>query len=347
MIQRLQPFGRQSAAQRSVLFGLFALSFVVMLRMRSIASVIGISRAEREFVEICFFALIVLASLSVYRNFGRGMSIAYRATVLWIMLAWMARLLDVGLTYHLGGLLSDLRFARANPLIDDLFPSIFRSQFLLVLGFALPAITGSAALVWDSMRIFRINAVTLMVCSLTLMLHQHGFANQMFTTAFWVSLWLLWLSTRCPGVNDELSVSELLRGAFLAQCIVSFIYFGAFVGKCTGAYWSGEIFGNLHFPVYVWYRRLAEDYLWLPPLYGRLAIIGEGFVAFLVFVSPRFALPLSLFVVMAMLSSTTWTIVQAVGPVLGIACAGIFMMRELRGRSASTSQVEASNSGSD
>ncbi len=342
----LKPFGRQNAAQRLSLFGLFAVACVVLAEMPSLVSVIGLSVAKTEIVQISLLMLIFAASLVLSRNFGRGMSIAYRTTVLWIMVAWLIRLLDIGFTYHIGGVLSDIRFARANPVVDELFPSVFRSQVVVVLGFGLPVITGVATLIWDSMRAFRINALTLLVCSAAMMLHQLGIANQMFTTAFWVSLWLLWLSTRCSEVNDDLSASELLRGAFLAQCIVSFIFLGGFVGKCTAGYWSGETFTNLNFPVYVWFRRLVVDYPWLATLYGRTATIAEGIAALLVLVSPRFALPLSLFVVIGMLVTSAWNIIEALGPVVGLACGGIFLMQEMRRRSFLSDQAKTPINGS-
>lgn len=329
----LQSFGKQSATRRFIVFGLFALACIILQKMASIVSIVGISAEKSEIVAISLLALILAASLTLYRNFGRGMSIAYRATVLWILIAWLIRLLHVGFTFHPGGALSDLRFARANPIIDDLFPGILRSQVVVVMGFGLPAITGVATLIWDSMRAFRINACTLLVCSVAMMLHQHQDANQMFTTAFWVSLWLLWLSTRCSDVNDPLAVSEQSRGASLAQCIVSFVFFGAFVGKCTAGYWSGEVFTNLGFPLNTWLRGLVVDYPWIATLYGRSAIVGEGFVAFLVLVSPRFALPLSLFVVVGMLLTSNWHIIAALGPVVGVACGGIVLVQEMRRQS--------------
>ena len=332
-----EPLGRQSATQRSIVFSLFALACILLVKMRSIVSVVELSHAKTEIVQVSLLMLIFAASLLLYRSFGRGMSIAYRTTVLWILVAWLIWLLNIGFTSHRGGVLSDLQFALANPVLDDLFPGFFRSQIIVVLGFALPVITGTATLIWDSMRAFRVNAVTLLVCSATMMLHQQGIANQLFTTAFWVSLWLLWLSTRCPDVHDELTESQRLRGALLAQCIVSFIFFGAFIGKCTAGYWSGETFTNMHFPGYTWFRRLIVEYPWLAMFYGRSAIIGEGFIAFLVLVSPRFALPLSLLVVVGMLVTSSWHIITALGPVIGVACGGIVLVREMRQLSQTTS----------
>ena len=79
------------------------------------------------------------------------------------------------------------------------------------------------------------------------------------------------------------------------------------------------------------------DYPWLATLYGRSAIIGEGFVALLVFVSPRFALPLSLFAVVAMLVTSAWNVIEALGPVVGVACGGIVLAQEMRRKSETPS----------
>jgi len=135
------------------------------------------------------------------------------------------------------------------PIHDAFFPAWLRSADVLRWDFLL-------TLVLIGISGFAQHAKTRIACGYLLLatlsvlcLHQGSYNDMTFVTAWWTSLWSLWLVHQMPThkKTEGEEASVLRKAAFLSRLIVSVILLGGAVGKWTGEYWSGHVLYEIYF----------------------------------------------------------------------------------------------------
>ncbi|TWU00820.1 hypothetical protein [Stieleria varia] len=164
---------------------------------------------------------------------------------LFIGLFWkLALITPSGLVWQKGFFLLADELYHRTPLLDPFFPDWLRSAEVLRWAF----LCTMASLLIGIVGKFRLVRIAMAVVSLVglsiLCVHQGSYNDATFATSWWVTLWVLWLTTRM-GRGD--SVAVLTHAAFLARLIGSMILLGGAVGKWTPEYWSGEVFYDIYF----------------------------------------------------------------------------------------------------
>lgn len=129
------------------------------------------------------------------------------------------------------------------PLRQTFFPDWLQSPPVLIASYLTATVALAAALVIGH-RIVLCGVSVLAWLGLTILcLHQGSYNDATFTTAWWASLWSVWLASRLGTADERLP----RRAARLAQAILSLMFLGGAVGKWTAEYWSGQVFYEIYF----------------------------------------------------------------------------------------------------
>jgi hypothetical protein len=126
--------------------------------------------------------------------------------------------------------------SRDFPVTMDFFPAIFESPLACQIFYFLPIL--SIALFFRKEQwLMKATGILLCCCSAFLILHISTYNDATFVTSFWVALWMTWFACNLHQDDSKLR----FHACSLAMCLVSVIFFGGFIGKCTPEWWSGEV----------------------------------------------------------------------------------------------------------
>lgn len=175
------------------------------------------------------------------------------------------------------------------PVADDFFPAWLQHGLSLRIAFGITALSLLGVLVTSSADLRRSLAWFALAGSTVLVWHQGTYNDMTFATAWWTSLWLVWLTGRMRWLGELTSpqaradgAALVRRAAFLSRLILSMILLGGAVGKWTPEYWSGQVFYDIYFVdrdfwLFNWLRAtfpqdtLREMAMW----YSRKAVTVE------------------------------------------------------------------------
>lgn len=168
----------------------------------------------------------------------------------------------------------------ATDLVLGPFPELMRSTATAATLYFLPLL-GLPLLYKPSPLRARALSVLMGISAAGSMMHQQFYNDATFTVLIWIAIWLFWLS-----FQGEREPGEAAREARITtKGMVAMIFFGGFLGKLTGAYWSGEIFEEVYFYqkdyfLYAWLRDVlsAQQISLAATWFSRGAILGEAAV---------------------------------------------------------------------
>ncbi|MBL8014456.1 MAG: hypothetical protein JNN05_11475 [Candidatus Omnitrophica bacterium] len=202
----------------------------------------------------------------------------------------------------------------------NFFPRFFQSPLVLGFFYLLPllCVTG---LYRDNAFYLRFSGWIMLIASCVLLLHQDTHNDATFLTSFWVAVWFLWL------VYQEMSTNKvmLLHAKSLALCVIAFIFAGAFIGKLTPEYWSGQAFADIfmqqdygwigqwiraHFPE----DNIRTGFWWL----SKAIIVGEGIMATAPLWPYSFILWFGIALMVSISFFTTWLIFSVLACLIGL-----------------------------
>ncbi len=219
------------------------------------------------------------------------------------------------------------------PLHQAFFPTLLQSPHLLsgtylgLLGtLAMSATTRSRQ--WRSIACWGA-----LICSSVLCIHQGSYNDMTFTTAWWTTLWSVWLASR---LDRDQPVLLLKRAAFLSRCIVSMILLGGAVGKWTSEYWSGQALYEIYFVDRdFWFFNLLRSTLEPQSLrsaatwYSRNVILVESSCGFGLWLLPaRWAALLAVSVMTSIAVFSNFNLFSVLLSLIGLASVGLFVKRQ-------------------
>lgn len=225
-------------------------------------------------------------------------------------------------------LMQALALALGSPLEDAFFPALLRDPWLLGGALTAPIALALPALVRPTVARFVRAFAGTFVCALVLLLHQASYNDASFLSAFWCSLYALWLLACTRAGIDPALLAR--RASLLARCVVALMFFGGFVGKLTPGYWDGSVFYDIYFA--------ERDYgpfnlarAWLSPdglhsaarIYARVVVCSEGLLATLPLWPGRAALWVALVALIAMVALNNPLLLSVLGPLMGVCLAAL------------------------
>jgi hypothetical protein len=160
---------------------------------------------------------------------------AFRITQ-WATLAALS--LKIGAFYQM------FRCYLTTPLRQDFFPSVFESAYVLLVAYLTTVVMLILAATTASSRRRLVASMVALSMVTVLCIHQGSHNDMTFATAWWTSLWSVWLASRLP-IDEPRRL--IRRAAFLARCMISMILLGGAVGKWTSEYWSGQVLYEIYF----------------------------------------------------------------------------------------------------
>ncbi|MGV3486278.1 MAG: hypothetical protein ACO1RT_17800 [Planctomycetaceae bacterium] len=222
------------------------------------------------------------------------------------------------------------------PIDQEFFPAAFRSTALLLLAYfvALAALAVAAVTEHRRGRILACGAS--LVCVSVLCVHQGSYNDMTFATAWWTSLWSLWLATRIE-VDDADPL--LVRAAWLSRCMISMILLGGAVGKWTSEYWSGQVLYEIYFVDRdFWFFNLlrrsfdAESLRSVATWYSRNVIVVETACGLGLWLLPaRYAATVGVLVLTSIVVFSNIHLFSVLLSLIGLAACGLFVGRESGG----------------
>lgn len=224
------------------------------------------------------------------------------------------------------------------PLHQTFFPAPMQSPTLLAVTYVV-MLAALAVTALTNIRVLRIIAATIIWIAATIAcIHQGSHNDMTFATAWWTSLWSLWLACqidRQPAIEPELL---LRRAAFLSRCIVSMILLGGAVGKWTSEYWSGQVLYEIYFVDrdFWLFNRLRESLdqeglRTVATWYSRKVIVIETLCGLgLWLLSPRWAAGIAVFVLTSIAFFSNFNLFSVLLSLIGLAAAGFFVPRTSR-----------------
>lgn len=130
------------------------------------------------------------------------------------------------------------------PLHQAFFPAPFASSSLLLVSYLGVLATLVIAAVTETRVVRTVACWSSLVLTSVLCVHQGSYNDMTFATAWWTSLWSVWVAGR---IDRDEPGWLLSRAAFLSRCIISMILLGGAVGKWTSEYWSGQVLYEIYF----------------------------------------------------------------------------------------------------
>jgi hypothetical protein len=250
-----------------------------------------------------------------------------RPLMMFCLVQWLTL---TALAWKVGAFIQMWRCYFSTPLRQEFFPSVMESSILLVVAYV-GAITTLGIAAMTVVRRRRIFAAwgTLVMMSI-LCIHQGSYNDMTFATAWWTSVWSVWLAGRMDIDSPERLVK---RAAFLSRCIISMILLGGAVGKWTGEYWSGQALYEIYFiDRDFWFFNLlgktldAETLRTAAKWYSRQVILIETVCGFgLWLLPPRWAATIAVFVLTSIAVFSNFNLFSVLLSVIGLATAGYFV----------------------
>lgn len=180
------------------------------------------------------------------------------------------------------------------PVVDNFFPAWLQSIWTLRVSF-LGAVSAIAIGSITPNHTTRLRCAVLAFVGATVLVAHQGSHNDMtFATAWWASLWSIWLAFRLHHLADlDERLKEpaqrvlMTRSALLSRLILSMILLGGAVGKWTSEYWSGQVFYEIYFAdrdywVFNWLRETFDEQALrqIATWYSRKVVVMETIAGF-------------------------------------------------------------------
>lgn len=171
------------------------------------------------------------------------------------------------------------------PIAHDFFPEVLRdatvaryAYSICVGGFSIAIILVTTQPDRHRVRTVACSIATL-ACGL-LLLHQASYNDVTFLMVVWCGAIATWYSHRMSVDEPD----ELLRkAANLSRIVLSLMFLGGLVGKCTTEYWSGQVLYEIYFIdrdfwFFNWLRDRyqGDDLRAIATIYSRLVIVTEA-----------------------------------------------------------------------
>ncbi|QDT11118.1 hypothetical protein [Planctomycetes bacterium K23_9] len=228
------------------------------------------------------------------------------------------------------------------PVTDSFFPLWLQSVWTLRVAFVTTAasITMGAVTCNDITR--KRGAVLALLGATVLVIHQGSHNDMTFATAWWTSLWSVWLAFRLHRVNVLPVASRqaaqdalLRRAAFVSRLILSMILLGGAVGKWTSEYWSGAVFYDIYFAerdfwVFNWLRgsfdeaALREIAMW----YSRKVVVLESVAGFGLWLLPaKYAAIAGVLIFTSIALLSNFLLFSVLLSLIGLAAVGFLVKR--------------------
>lgn len=230
----------------------------------------------------------------------------------------------MALLWKLPGFLFFYQVYFETPIIDEFFPSIFRSNTTLGCAYILPILFGGAVFRSKKLSVLRSYAFLTLISLSVLCIHQGSYNDVSFMTAWWTSLWLCWLAIAAEKSDDRLLHQ---RGSRLALAILAMILLGGGVGKWSEEYWSGSVLYEIYFVDRdFWVFNLLRSWfdsdglLTVAKWYSRMVIVLETacFVA-LWWLPRRWAAALAIIVFTSIACFSNWYLFSVLLSPIGLA----------------------------
>lgn len=239
------------------------------------------------------------------------------------------------LAWKIGGFVAMVNCYVAIPLNQDFFPWVFRSSYVLTFAYLIGCISLACAALTQSARRRIIATIVSLACMSILCIHQGSHNDMTFATAWWTSLWSVWLATRLPIDAPE---SLIRRAAFVSRCIISMILLGGAVGKWTSEYWSGQVLYEIYFEQRdFWFFNLIRSRFSLAGLrtvatwYSRNVIIVETLGGLGIWLLPPWwAAAVSIGVLASIATFSNFNLYSVLLSLMGLAAAGFFVALRVR-----------------
>jgi hypothetical protein len=206
------------------------------------------------------------------------------------------------------------------PFSTDFFPVFFKDPLVLQFFYALPVLA-LGVFFRPNTYYLNISAVTMVISSFMLLLHQDTHNDVTFLTSFWVGIWYFWFVNQFKCAGKEV----FIHARSLALCLVSVIFLGGFIGKVTREYWSGEVFADIFMRqnfgwIGQWVRgHFTEDAIrWGFWWVSKFVIVAEGILAFAPLWPTKFVQILGIALMLSISTFTTWRIFSVLFSLIGL-----------------------------
>ncbi|MCH2205524.1 MAG: hypothetical protein MK132_06620 [Lentisphaerales bacterium] len=230
----------------------------------------------------------------------------------------------------------------------DFFPDVFVSPYICCFFYYLPLVTLPILLLRNSLSHRSVSIVTALIFTLSsfvLMQHQSTYNDATFVVSFWVASWLFWYALNIQA--DESFLKKHARR--LGKVIISVIFLGGFIGKCTSEWWSGTalfgIYENFfnHWP-FTWlkseFSREAQQYTL--GVLSKVLICVELIITSSILWKDKFYYRVAPCLIFGITFFRGWQILSVIGPLLFLIATIYFLSKERRFESSSDNENLAS-----
>jgi hypothetical protein len=146
-----------------------------------------------------------------------------------------------------------------------------------------------------------------------MMLHINTYNDVGFITSFWVGLWLVWFAFNMDTKKNNFE----LHAIQLALSIVTLIFLGGAIGKCSREWWDGDVLlaimqaNFIHWP-FNWLKQSlsTEDMLLLSKSLSRALIFTEALIATCLLWPKNKALLYTPILILGIVAFRTWIILS-------------------------------------
>ena len=217
------------------------------------------------------------------------------------------------------------------PMSFELFPSVFENPFIAQVFYFLPSLTVFAFFIkpekWrSSSKLFTGASLIFLLSSIVLMLHSATYNDATFVTSFWVSLWLTWFS--CHRQEEHWP-----HACTLALALVSVIFLGGFIGKCSADWWSGKVLYGIiqsffnHWP-FEWLKNNTtfEELETISKVMSWSIIFIELVLASCVFWRRSIALKYVPWILLGIVFFRTWRILSVISSFMAVLWACLYLL---------------------
>lgn len=234
------------------------------------------------------------------------------------------------LSWKIGAFAMMLHCYLSTPIQQSFFPLPFTSSSLLIVSYLGVLLSLGIAAIADRGSVRTVACGSSLLLTSVLCVHQGSYNDMTFATAWWTSLWSLWLARRLQrDQTDEL----LTRAAFLSRCIISMILLGGAVGKWTSEYWSGQVLYEIYFVDRdFWFFNLLRRFLepeslrFVATWYSRQVIIVETICGLGLWLLPaRWAAAVAILVLTSIVVFSNINLASVLLSLIGLAAIGLFV----------------------
>ena len=226
--------------------------------------------------------------------------------------------------------------------VDDFFPAWLQSVWVLRVAF----VSTTAALAFSGVTASDLARARLvwitLLGSTVLVIHQGSYNDMTFATAWWCSVWLLWLASRINvvrqashGDQERMHTCLMWRAAFLSRLILSMILLGGAIGKWTSEYWSGQVLYEIYFVdrdfwLFNWLRTTFDQSTLreIATVYSRKVILIETVAGFGLWLLPaRYAAVSGIVIFSSIALLSNFLLFSVLLSLIGLAAIGLLANR--------------------